>query len=65
MPTNLQLLDFLLSPTNKKSPQNSQNSPTSMNSKVFSNCVHVKNSQEKLAEILPASSTRKIVRKLI
>jgi hypothetical protein len=40
-----------------------QNLQTSENSTDFSNCVPIKNSEEKYAEILPASSTKKLVRK--
>jgi hypothetical protein len=36
---------------------------TSENSTDFSICVPIKNSEEKSAEILPASSTTKLVRK--
>jgi hypothetical protein len=57
-----------LSPTNKKNPEKSselwQNFQTSENSTDFSNCIPIKNSEEKSAEILPASSTKKFVRKI-
>jgi hypothetical protein len=54
-----------LSPTNlnstQKNPQNSgKNFQTSENSTDFSNCIPIKNSEEKSAEILPASSTKNL-----
>jgi hypothetical protein len=41
-----------------------QNFQTSDNFTDFSNSVPIKNSKEKCAEILPASSTKKLVRKV-
>jgi hypothetical protein len=40
-----------------------QNFQTSENSTNFSNCVPIKNSEEKSAEILPANRTKKLARK--
>jgi hypothetical protein len=53
-----------LSPTNKKTEKFSefwQSFQTSENSTDFPNCVPIKNYEEKSAEILPASSTKKFL----
>jgi hypothetical protein len=55
-----------LSSTNKKPKKILrilQNFQTSENSTDFSNCVPIKNSEEKSAEILPAGSTKKLALK--
>jgi hypothetical protein len=59
-------LDPRAFPTNKKSEKFSefwQNFQTFENSTDFSNCVPIKNYEEKCAEILPASSTKKTCQK--
>jgi hypothetical protein len=56
-----------LSPTNKKPQKNPQNSGKIFRllkiPQIFLNCIPIKNFEEKSAEILPASSTKKLVRK--
>jgi hypothetical protein len=57
--------DLALVRTTKSSEKFSevwQNFQTSENSTDFSDCVPIKISEEKSAEILPASSTKKLVR---